>query len=292
MQQSTEPIILGTEELKKKWDEFSKIFQELLEPSTNITAYSLVSLLGIREQNDKVLRILDLGCGGGGGSYLIASSMHKDGHLTSLDLSKEMIKLTEEKCQVLTQAPFNRKIDYVDASAEELPFEDETFDAVFSNYCLHLVPNPDKVLSEVSRVLKKSGRACFSVWGRPVNSPQFTVVPKVIMECKKEWGMVDNKPPVRSPFHLHDRDQLRERVLSRGFKTCLSWYQFQPFHALNAKEFTEVNVGTPDIRNLLQTVSEEQVQQFKTKMETYADEIYQSNNPMGNEVTIVIATKE
>jgi len=57
--QSSNHVVLSASELKTKWDQFSKIFQQRMEPSTNISAYSLISSLNIREE--KVKRILDLG---------------------------------------------------------------------------------------------------------------------------------------------------------------------------------------------------------------------------------------
>jgi len=232
-----------------------------------------------------------LGCGGGGGSYLIGVTQHPEAHLTCMDLSSEMIRLTEEKCKPLTEAPFNRKIDFVEGSAESLPFEDGTFDAVLSNYCLHLVPNPDLVLKEVHRVLKKGGKACFSVWGRQEYSPQFTIIQKCVAECKKEWGIVDNKLPPRSPFHLNNKDETRERALKVGFDMVQAWYQFQPFHTTTAKEFTELNIETPDLMALLSNVSEEQAQYFKDKMEKMAGAIYDKNEPIGNDVLMLLAIK-
>ncbi|KAF0974076.1 hypothetical protein FDP41_006686 [Naegleria fowleri] len=295
-----QPRILNHDELKSKWDAFSKTFQQVLEPSTNITAQSLISSLALYANNEcsrhQKIHILDIGCGGGGGSFLIASQMPNsdDYELTSMDLSPEMVKLTRERCQILTQAPFHRKIHVVEGSAENLPFPDETFDAVFSNYCLHLVPNPDQMLKEIHRVLKKGGKASLSVWGRPENSPSFTVMQKAMMECKKRFNSHDgdeNLVPLRSPFHLHQKDPLRERVLNAGFSKCLAWYQFQPFHAFSAREFAELNSLTPDFRALVEG-SEEKRLELLNVLEGMAKETFDKNEPIGNEVLIVLMSKE
>ncbi|KAG2374574.1 hypothetical protein C9374_010593 [Naegleria lovaniensis] len=286
-QQQT-PRILNHDELKSKWDAFSKIFQQVIEPSTNITAQSLISSLVLNQKK----HILDIGCGGGGGSYLIASQMPSDCELTSMDLSSEMIKLTRDRCHLLTQAPFYRKINFVEGSAEKLPFEDETFDAIFSNYCLHLVPNPDQMLKEIHRVLKKGGKACLSVWGRPENSPSFTVMQKAMIECKKRFNVQDeSNAVVRSPFHLHQKDPLRERVLNSGFSKCLAWYQFQPFHSFSAREYAELNILTPDFRALVEG-SEEKRLEVLSVLEGMANETFEKNEPIGNEVLIVLMSKD
>lgn len=279
------PTVPSTPEIKTRWDTFAKCFQESFEPSANITAYSLISSLNIGKEQPK--RILDLGCGAGGGSFLIGVTQHPESHLTCMDLSSEMIELAKETCQPITKPPLNRNIDFMEGNAECLPFESDTFDVVLSNYCLHLVADPDAVLSEVLRVLKKGGRA---FWGSP-EFTQMTIIQQSVAECKKEWGMTDIKPPTRSPFHLNDKNQLVQRAQRAGFSKYLTWYQYQPFHTSTAEEFTKLQMGTPDIVNFLSNVSHEQVMQFKNKMESLADNFYSKGEIIGNEVLILLVTK-
>ncbi|KAF0972299.1 hypothetical protein FDP41_009202 [Naegleria fowleri] len=216
--------ILNDQDLKNKYNAtFSKVFQQIYEPSTNITAQALISSLCINNKK----RILDIGCGAGGSGFLIASQMPPDCELFCLDLSPDMLQLARERCDILTREPFSRKIHFVEGSAEKLPFEDETFDAVFSNYSLHVIPNPDEMLKEVARVLKTGGMSCMSVWGRPEKSPLFTLLQKASTECKKRFLKEKNSsegnnnkvlqlqnPPPRSQFHLSNLELLRERVLN------------------------------------------------------------------------------
>lgn len=53
------------------------------------------------------------------------------------------------------------KINYIEGSAEELPFEDGTFDCVVSTLIYCSVENPQRALSEVYRVLKPGGKMYF-----------------------------------------------------------------------------------------------------------------------------------
>ncbi|KAG2389246.1 hypothetical protein C9374_014646 [Naegleria lovaniensis] len=318
--------ILNDDDLKNKYNAtFSKVFQEIYEPSTNITAQSLISSLGINTKK----HILDIGCGAGGSGFLIASQMPPNAELVCMDLSPDMIQLARERCDILTREPFSRKIQFVEGSAEKLPFADESFDAVFSNYCLHVIPNPDHMLSEVGRVLKHGGMACLSVWGRPEKSPLFTILQKATVECKKRFLNSDSSsessesssstpppPPPRSQFHLCHRELLRERVLNttilktkdcsilqhkentvdemriRVFSQCLAWYQFQPFQAFDAREFAELNILSPEFQNLIRG-SEEKRQQVLQLLEEMALEIMKSTSePIGNEALIVWMKKD
>ena len=61
----------------------------------------------------------------------------------------------------------NPDIDFLNSTAEELPFPDGKFNAVVGNYILHHSGEPEKVLSESLRVLKPGGKAAFTVWASP-----------------------------------------------------------------------------------------------------------------------------
>ena len=88
--------------------------------------------------------VLDLGCGDGHLTRRIADS---GAHVLGVDASAEMVAAARE-----------RGIEAENATAEELPFRNETFDAVFSNAVLHWVRNQDAMMQQVHRVLKRGGR--------------------------------------------------------------------------------------------------------------------------------------
>jgi trans-aconitate methyltransferase len=88
--------------------------------------------------------ILDLGCGDG---QLTARLGETGAILTGVDSSPEMVAAARA-----------RHVNAEQASAESLPFPNESFDAVFSNAVLHWVKDHNKMLSEVHRVLKPEGR--------------------------------------------------------------------------------------------------------------------------------------
>lgn len=89
-------------------------------------------------------RILDVGCGDGQLSVRIAAA---GARVVGLDASQEM-----------AAAARGRGIEVVEASAERMPLEDRSFDAVFSNAALHWVRDHDAMMGEVHRVLKPGGR--------------------------------------------------------------------------------------------------------------------------------------
>lgn len=89
-------------------------------------------------------RILDLGCGDG---QLTQKLVAGGADIAAADASSEMV-----------EAARSRGITAEVAKAEELPYADASFDAVFSNAVLHWVRDQDAMMREVHRVLKPGGR--------------------------------------------------------------------------------------------------------------------------------------
>lgn len=92
--------------------------------------------------------ILDLGCGTGELLKLI-SEQNEDSQLFGVDISKRMLEIAHQKLK--------DKAYLLYGDAEYLLFEKEKFDLVYCNDSFHHYPNPQKVLKEVARVLKKGG---------------------------------------------------------------------------------------------------------------------------------------
>lgn len=94
-------------------------------------------------------RVLEIGCGHGGGASYIARSMHPAGY-TGLDLNSAGIEFCRKTHDV-------EGLDFVQGDAENLPFPDQTFDAVINVESSHLYPHFSKFLGEVARVLAPGG---------------------------------------------------------------------------------------------------------------------------------------
>jgi len=75
--------------------------------------------------------------------------------LRGLDISADMIAVAQRNAN---DYGMTERTDYVQSSGDKIPFDDETFDAVFSNGSLHEWSNPKGTFNEVWRVLKQDGR--------------------------------------------------------------------------------------------------------------------------------------
>lgn len=100
-------------------------------------------------------KILEISCGTGRDSELIASRLNSKHHLSLLDISPDMIGICKKKLSKYTNVG---SIDYCLANASYLPYEDKTFDSVYSFGGLGEFPNISKCLQEIVRVTKVGGR--------------------------------------------------------------------------------------------------------------------------------------
>lgn len=103
-------------------------------------------------------RILELGCGMGS---LWTANMYrvKDSYdITLTDFSEGMV---EEAGKNIHKSNFK----FQRADVQDIPFEDGSFDAVIANHMLYHVPDRDRALSEIRRVLKIGGRFYASTMG-------------------------------------------------------------------------------------------------------------------------------
>lgn len=102
--------------------------------------------------------VLDLGSGAGNDCFIARTMVGKNGKVTGLDFTREMIVKANQN---LAKTGFTN-IDFLFGDIENIPLPDNTCDVVISNCVLNLVPDKKRAFNEIYRVLKPKGHFCIS----------------------------------------------------------------------------------------------------------------------------------
>ncbi len=127
---------------------------------TNTNKQSIADWLADIYDFSKPCTILELGSGTGSIWPAIIPSMNKDAQLMLSDFSQGMV----DNLAALYKDNANITARQIDI--QDIPFEDNTFDYVIANYMLYHVPDIDKAIAEVARVLKPQGTFYSATSGR------------------------------------------------------------------------------------------------------------------------------
>ena len=105
------------------------------------------------------------------------------------------------------------KLNFEQADAENLKFEDNSFDKVFCTFGILHFAHPDKAINEVRRVLKSGGIFVFTVWAPVQESPFFRILSEVISKLGSfDVGLPDG-PPIDD---FSDRERASKKLSAQG----------------------------------------------------------------------------
>ena len=127
----------------------SKLEKVIVNITTRLRNIKTVEQLFSHIDLGKVKKVLEIGCGVGAlSSYLADKYKWK---VTEIDLDPEQI----EKAKKYHRE--NKYLKFLEADATKLSFENSEFDMILSFDALHHIPNWDKALNEINRVLRSQG---------------------------------------------------------------------------------------------------------------------------------------
>jgi SAM-dependent methyltransferase len=133
------------------WSAQAGTYGGLIGAITSRLAEPLLDAAGVRSG----CRVLDVATGPG---YVAARATARGARVVGIDLAEGMLELAWQRVG---------GVEFLRADAEELPFEDASFDAVVGGFVINHLPDPQRALADATRVLVPGGQVAFSVWDRP-----------------------------------------------------------------------------------------------------------------------------
>ncbi len=120
---------------------------------------NLIEELLAYAQLDNVDNFLDAGCGIGGSTLYLSNKFNANG--IGISLSPFQVSRATERAM---EANLTDKAHFLKANALEMPFEDNSFDLVWSLESGEHMPDKTKFLAECYRVLKPGGKLILATW--------------------------------------------------------------------------------------------------------------------------------
>jgi SAM-dependent methyltransferase len=153
--------------LSAGWEKWDSVIMDQLGP----VGAAMIERLDIAEDQQH----LDIAAGTGEPGLSIAR-LSPHGRVVLTDLVAEMLEIAARRATAEGLANVETKV----CSADDLPFDDATFDGVSVRFGYMFFPDVAKATAEFARVLKPGGRLCSSVWVKPEENPWTTIAMQAI----------------------------------------------------------------------------------------------------------------
>jgi ubiquinone/menaquinone biosynthesis C-methylase UbiE len=148
---------------------------------------------------------LDVACGTGAVTRLLAERVGPTGKVTGLDVNPGMLAVA----RLVTPS---QSAEWLEGSAVKMPLPDATFDVVVCQQGLQFFPDKPAALSEMRRVLKRGGRLALSCWRSVEHTPGYLVLEQALAR------RIGPEKAALPPFSFGDAGAIRGLVVEAGFR--------------------------------------------------------------------------
>jgi SAM-dependent methyltransferase len=167
---------------RAQWGRVAPTYAGGFEALTSAAAESTLDAGGVGRGS----QMLDVGTGPG---TLVGPALTRGASVSAIDLTDEMVREVRRRFPAAEARV---------ATASDLPFDAESFDAVTLGFCVHHMAEPAAALGEAHRVLRPGGRIAFTVWGELERLEAFGVA----FAALAELGLGGDDAPPEPPLPL------------------------------------------------------------------------------------------
>lgn len=191
----------------------------------------------LKELNPRTgMKVLDIGSGSGETILRIAEKVGPTGKAVGIDFSPQAIALAKEKAK---RRKLEKVTEFRQGNAKELPFSDNTFDAVISECVVCLISDKQRTLNEKVRVLKPGGHVIMH------DAVSLAPMPKIVREdqrlyCACIGGAVNRDEYVRMMKEAGLKDVKVVDFSKEGRKMMNASILAQAIELRREEEFAEI----------------------------------------------------
>jgi malonyl-CoA O-methyltransferase len=153
--------------------------------------------------------LLDIGCGTG---RITQQLKRRSEQLLAMDLAFGMLQHASTNTHLYLDKP----ITWLQGDAEQLPLKSHSVDTIFSSMVLQWCAHPERVLSELSRVLVPKGQAVLAI----MTAGSFT-------ELSQSWAKIDKNRHVNE---FHSSQTWLQAALKVGLQVDIKSHCYQTWH--------------------------------------------------------------
>ena len=180
------------------WENVSRGYQQHFAALTSQSVQALLDAAQVREG----MRVVDVCCGPG---MISAAASTRGAKAIGIDFSAAAVRLARSNVD---------DAEFREGDAQALPFDDDSVDAVLCGFGIIHLPDPERALAEMYRVLRPRGRVALSVWEAPVAGNGFGLIYGSI---KQHANLDVDLPHGPDFFQFSDPDKLAAALLETGF---------------------------------------------------------------------------
>lgn len=261
--------------------------------SPNWKKWDLLTMNFFKTQGDEIIQfikpkgsdlILDVASGTGEPGLSIASLLTESRIIIS-DLSEGMLQVAKEKAVEREITNIETKV----ANVCELPFADNTFDAISCRLGFMFFPDVFLATKELRRVLKPGGRIATTVWGSPHKNYWATCIMENI---KKHIEIPELKEGTPNVFRCSEDRFISNLFAKVGFKNIIEKEIIGEMKYKNAEEYWDfmTSIAAP-IVDVFQSTEEKVKNTIRTEVIKNINEKYPNETKLDTSGILVYAEK-
>lgn len=204
MSANAEMIEYWNGEAGKRWAQLDNMMARLLAP----IAEALIEHGDVGDYRSAV----DVGCGGGSQSLLLAERLGPGASVTGVDISEPLLEVARQRAASAGNAA---RMEFVHADASQHSFAADSFDLLFSRFGVMFFDDPEGAFANLHRAMVPGGKLLFSCWQSMQDNPWVWLTVQAALEHLPPPPAPEPGEP--GPFSFADPARVEAILTGAGF---------------------------------------------------------------------------